>query len=29
LDQGRVTFAGTPGEMENDDVIKRAYLGGG
>ena len=28
LDQGRVAFSGTPGEMENDDVIKRAYLGG-
>ncbi len=27
LDQGRVAFSGTPGEMENDDVIKRAYLG--
>jgi branched-chain amino acid transport system ATP-binding protein len=29
LDQGKVSFTGTPGEMENDDVIKRAYLGGG
>ncbi len=28
LDQGKVAFDGTPGEMENDDVIKRAYLGG-
>lgn len=27
LDQGRVAFSGTPGEMANDDVIKRAYLG--
>ncbi len=27
LDQGRVAFSGTPGEIENDDVIKRAYLG--
>ena len=27
LDQGKVAFSGTPGEMENDDVIKRAYLG--
>ena len=29
LDQGKVSFTGTPGEMKNDDVIKRAYLGGG
>lgn len=28
LDQGKVAFSGTPGEMANDDVIKRAYLGG-
>jgi branched-chain amino acid transport system ATP-binding protein len=27
LDQGRVAFSGTPDEMENDDAIKRAYLG--
>lgn len=27
LDQGKVAFSGTPGEMANDDVIKRAYLG--
>ena len=27
LDHGRVAFSGTPGEMENDDVIQRAYLG--
>ncbi|MDE0540094.1 MAG: ABC transporter ATP-binding protein [Rhodospirillales bacterium] len=27
LDQGKVAFSGTPGEMANDDVIRRAYLG--
>ncbi len=27
LDHGRVAFSGAPGEIENDDVIKRAYLG--
>ena len=27
LDQGRVTFSGTPGELAEDEVIKRAYLG--
>ncbi len=27
LEQGQVTFAGTPGEMEEDTVIQRAYLG--
>ena len=28
LEQGHVTFSGTPGEMEEDEVIQRAYLGG-
>ena len=27
MEQGRVTFAGTPGEVAEDDVIHRAYLG--
>lgn len=27
MDQGRVVFDGTPGEMEEDEVIQRAYLG--
>ena len=27
LDQGRVTFSGTPGELAEDEVIQRAYLG--
>ena len=27
LEQGRVTFDGTPGEVERDEVIQRAYLG--
>ena len=27
LDQGRVSFSGNPNELENEDVIKRAYLG--
>ena len=27
IEQGRVVFDGTPGEMEEDEVIKRAYLG--
>lgn len=27
LEQGAVTFSGTPGEMEEDEVITRAYLG--
>ena len=27
MEQGRVTFSGTPGEMSSDDVIQRAYLG--
>ncbi|MDP6967718.1 MAG: ABC transporter ATP-binding protein [Gammaproteobacteria bacterium] len=29
LDQGKVAFSGTPDQLKNDDVIKRAYLGGG
>jgi branched-chain amino acid transport system ATP-binding protein len=27
LEQGQVTFEGTAGELERDDVIRRAYLG--
>jgi len=27
MEQGRVTFSGTPGEVAQDDVIRRAYLG--
>ena len=27
LDQGRVAFSGTPGDIGEDDVIQRAYLG--
>ncbi len=27
LDQGRVTFSGTPGEVAEEEVIRRAYLG--
>ena len=27
MDQGKVVFDGTPGEMEEDEVIQRAYLG--
>ena len=27
LEQGRVTFSGTPGELAEDEVIQRAYLG--
>jgi len=27
LEQGRVTFHGTPGELAEDEVIRRAYLG--
>ncbi len=27
MEQGRVTFSGTPGELAEDEVIKRAYLG--
>ncbi len=28
LQQGRVTFSGTPTELAEDDVIQRAYLAG-
>ncbi len=27
LEQGQVTFKGIPGEMEEDEIIRRAYLG--
>jgi branched-chain amino acid transport system ATP-binding protein len=27
LEQGRVTFSGTPGEVAEDEIIQRAYLG--
>jgi len=27
MEQGRITFKGTPGQMAEDEVIKRAYLG--
>jgi branched-chain amino acid transport system ATP-binding protein len=27
MEQGRVTFRGTPGELAEDEVIRRAYLG--
>jgi branched-chain amino acid transport system ATP-binding protein len=27
LERGQVTFEGTPGELEQDEVIRRAYLG--
>ena len=27
MEQGKVTFSGTPGAMAEDDVIRRAYLG--
>ena len=27
MEQGRVTFAGTPGELAEDEVVQRAYLG--
>ena len=29
LDQGKVTFSGTPDQVKDNDIIKRAYLGGG
>ena len=29
LQQGRVTFSGTPADLAGDDVIQRAYLAGG
>ena len=27
MEQGRVTFSGTPGQLAEDEVIQRAYLG--
>jgi branched-chain amino acid transport system ATP-binding protein len=27
MEQGRVTFTGTPGQLAEDEVIQRAYLG--
>ena len=27
LEQGRITFSGSPGELEKEEVIQRAYLG--
>ena len=27
LDQGEITFSGTPDQIEDNDIIKRAYLG--
>jgi branched-chain amino acid transport system ATP-binding protein len=27
MEQGRVTFEGTPGQLAEDEVIQRAYLG--
>ena len=27
VEQGRVSFSGTPGELADDDVVQRAYLG--
>ena len=27
LEQGRVTFDGTPGELAEEELIQRAYLG--
>ena len=27
MEQGRISFAGTPGELAEDDVVQRAYLG--
>ncbi|GAP34366.1 ABC transporter ATP-binding protein [Piscinibacter sakaiensis] len=27
MEQGRVSFSGTPGELAEDDVVQRAYLG--
>ena len=27
LEQGRITFSGSPGELEEEEVIQRAYLG--
>ena len=27
MEQGRITFRGTPGQLAEDEVIQRAYLG--
>jgi branched-chain amino acid transport system ATP-binding protein len=27
MEQGKVTFSGAPGDVAQDDVIRRAYLG--
>jgi len=27
MEQGRITFRGTPGQIAEDEVIQRAYLG--
>jgi branched-chain amino acid transport system ATP-binding protein len=27
IEQGRITFSGDPGSLEQDEVIRRAYLG--
>jgi branched-chain amino acid transport system ATP-binding protein len=27
MEQGRVSFSGTPGQLAEDDVVQRAYLG--
>jgi branched-chain amino acid transport system ATP-binding protein len=27
MEQGRITFKGTPGQIAEDEVIQRAYLG--
>jgi branched-chain amino acid transport system ATP-binding protein len=27
LEQGKVTFSGTPGEVDEKEVLERAYLG--
>jgi branched-chain amino acid transport system ATP-binding protein len=27
MEQGRITFTGTPGQLAEDEVIQRAYLG--
>ena len=27
MEQGQVSFSGTPGELAQDDVVQRAYLG--
>ena len=28
LDQGRITFSGKPGQLSENELIRRAYLGG-